>query len=57
VHFSYQESEKKEEIQTSDHRRQSNHYPSTRVTQCEKGHCRPLASVCGTRAINFLIKK
>jgi hypothetical protein len=39
MHFSYQEREKKEEeIQTSDHRRQSNYYPSTHDSPCGRGH-------------------
>ena len=32
MHFNSQEREKKEETQTIDHWRQSNHYLSTRVT-------------------------
>jgi len=38
VHFSCQKREKKEKIQTIDHRQQSNHYPSTRATPYERGN-------------------
>jgi hypothetical protein len=37
MHFSCRERENKEKTQTIDHRRQSNHYMSTRATPCEKG--------------------
>jgi hypothetical protein len=38
VYISCQEREKKEKTQTIDHWRQFNHYPSTRITSCGRGH-------------------
>ena len=38
MHFSCQEREKKEKIQTNDHRRQSNHDMSTCAASCEREH-------------------
>jgi len=34
MYFRFQEREMKKKIQTIDHWRQSNHYPSTRTTTC-----------------------
>jgi hypothetical protein len=38
MHFSCQKREKKEKIQTINHRQQSNHYLSTQVIQCGRRH-------------------